>query len=74
MGFTTGDIPTAHVRTYVVKTQNCPQMLVLTTSHTHTHIHMLIMLFMDTSVETPTHFIFPTSETSCGKIYIHVMG
>ena len=40
-GFTTGDVPTARVRTYAVKTQNCPQMSVRTgpPPHTHTHTH-----------------------------------
>ena len=51
MGFTTGGIPTGHMSTLLhLKIQNCPQMSVLTRSHTlsytHTHTHTLFLMPM----------------------------
>ena len=50
MGLTTADVPTPRVSALMrLKSQNCPQMSVHTSSRTHTHTH--------THTHTPTHTV-----------------
>ena len=43
MGLTSADVPTPRVSALMrLKSQNCPQMSVHTSSHTHTHTHTVM--------------------------------
>ena len=44
MGLTTADVPTPRVSALMrLKSQNCPQMSVHTSSHTHTHTRVAVV-------------------------------
>ena len=56
MGLTTADVPTPGVSALMrLKSQNCPQMSVHTSSHTHTHTHTAQHTHIAFTLQTHKH-------------------